>query len=70
MALKEYTLTTVTGTETTVQLDAADAERYGDRVKPLSRGRKSAVPANKAAVPANKSTPDPAAATPPAAGNG
>lgn len=53
MALKEYTLTTAEGGETTVQLDSEDAERYGDRVKPLSRAKKGAA-ANTAAAPANK----------------
>ncbi|OHU60681.1 hypothetical protein BKG82_02155 [Mycobacteroides chelonae] len=55
MALKEYTLTTVHGTETTVQLDPADVERYGDRVKPV--GAKSKRAANKAANPENKTPP-------------
>lgn len=59
MALKEYTLTTIHGTETTVQLDAADVERYGDRVKPVDAksrraANKAATPENKAAVPENK----------------
>lgn len=49
MALKEYTLTTVHGTETTVQLDAEDVERYGDRVKPV--GAKSRRAASKATTP-------------------
>lgn len=52
MALKEYTLTTVHGSETTVQLDAEDVERYGDRVKPV--GAKPKRAANKAANPENK----------------
>ncbi|SKL66895.1 Uncharacterised protein [Mycobacteroides abscessus subsp. massiliense] len=55
MALKEYTLTTVHGSETTVQLDAEDVERYGDRVKPI--GAKSKRAANKAATPENKTPP-------------
>ncbi|CPT92977.1 Uncharacterised protein [Mycobacteroides abscessus] len=55
MALKEYTLTTVHGSETTVQLDAEDVERYGDRVKPV--GAKSKRAANKAATPESKTTP-------------
>lgn len=58
MALKEYTLTTIHGTETTVQLDAEDVERYGDRVKPVSKSRraanKAATPENTAATPENK----------------
>lgn len=45
MALKEYTLTTVHGSETTVQLDAEDVERYGDRVKPVGAKSKRAAKA-------------------------
>lgn len=55
MALKEYILTTVHGSETTVQLDAEDVERYGDRVKPVSAKSKRA--ASKGANPESKTTP-------------